>query len=34
MAGPVLSGTSASCLFDLARSQAFATVTNRGVTAC
>lgn len=34
MAGPVLSGTSAGCVFNLAKSQSFATVTSRGVTGC
>lgn len=34
MAGPRLVGSSASCLFGLAKSQDFATVTNRGVAAC
>jgi hypothetical protein len=34
MAGSRLVGSSAGCLFDLAKIQPFATVTERGVTAC
>ena len=34
MAGPRLSGTSASCLFDVAKARAFDDVTNRGVASC
>ena len=33
MAGPRLSGTSAGCVFGVAKTQAFDTVTNRGVAA-
>jgi hypothetical protein len=32
MGGPVLSGTSAGCVFQQAKAQTFASVTNRGVT--
>jgi hypothetical protein len=34
MAGPVLVGTSASCLFDLAKAQELAAVSDRGVASC
>jgi hypothetical protein len=34
MAGPLLNGTSASCLFTKAKAQDFDTVTNRGVIGC
>jgi hypothetical protein len=34
MAGPRLVGSSASCVFDVAKAQSFATVTNRGVKTC
>ena len=34
MAGPRLSGTTAQCVFDLAKAQAFGSVSNRGVAGC
>jgi hypothetical protein len=34
MAGPRLSGTSASCVFGLAKTQSFASVSGRGVSGC